>query len=371
MLLFFILKLIKMKSLNSKYLSRIDHLRFIAATFVVFVHSYSAFGGGNSDNIFIKFMLSGDTGVTLFLVLSGFLFTIISDGGKKNIEYKKFIFNRFIRIFPLLSIAWITSMSLSRGTATFSDAMTVLLFSNLQTSPLLAHFGQTWTIAVEFQFYLIFPFLALFLNRYGVKYIIYLSLFWLMWRTMIVTIYGGTLVGDGYLNNHYYYLTMLGRFDQLLIGMIFGYLYINYSDKFKNPLFMILSTALVFISLLAFRGESLWYIPTPYVTSLSYVEGVVWGIFILSYLSAAINIPQIIDYSLSKLGEVSFSEYILHGVVLYSFKKEFGILNLMENQNINAIMNFLILFPIVILFSKICFELIEKPFLGFRKKYAK
>ncbi|MEB1081750.1 acyltransferase [Citrobacter portucalensis] len=234
-----------MKSLNSKYFSRIDHLRFIAATFVVFVHSYSAFGGGDSDNIFIKFMLSGDTGVTLFLVLSGFLFTIISDGGKKNIEYKKFIFNRFIRIFPLLSIAWITSMSLSRGTATFSDAMTVLLFSNLQTSPLLAHFGQTWTIAVEFQFYLIFPFLALFLNRYGVKYIIYLSLFWLMWRTMIVTIYGGNLVGDGYLNNHYYYLTMLGRFDQLLIGMIFGYLYIRYSNKFKNPLFMILSMALV------------------------------------------------------------------------------------------------------------------------------
>ncbi|MEB1081751.1 hypothetical protein VC892_17305 [Citrobacter portucalensis] len=96
-----------------------------------------------------------------------------------------------------------------------------------------------------------------------------------------------------------------------------------------------------------------------------------WGVFILSYLSAGINIPQIIDYSLSKLGEVSFSEYILHGVVLYSFKKEFGILNLIENQNTNAIMNFLIVFPIVILFSKICFELIEKPFLGFRKKYAK
>uniref|UniRef100_UPI0012FF997F acyltransferase family protein n=1 Tax=Escherichia coli TaxID=562 RepID=UPI0012FF997F len=119
-----------MKSLNSQYLSRIDHLRFFAATFVVFVHSYTAFGGKKSNNPFINFMLAGDTGVTLFLVLSGFLFTIISNGGKKDISYKSFIFNRFIRIFPLLSVAWITAMSLSRGTATFSDALSLFLFSN-------------------------------------------------------------------------------------------------------------------------------------------------------------------------------------------------------------------------------------------------
>lgn len=84
MLIFFIFKWIKMKSLNSQYLSRIDHLRFIAATFVVFVHSYTAFGGKESSNPFINFMLAGDTGVTLFLVLSGFLFTIISDGEKRK-----------------------------------------------------------------------------------------------------------------------------------------------------------------------------------------------------------------------------------------------------------------------------------------------
>ncbi len=360
-----------MKSLNSQYISRIDHLRFIAATFVVFVHSYTVFGGKESGNPLINFMLAGDTGVTLFLVLSGLLFTIISNGGKKDISYKSFIFNRFIRIFPLLSVAWITAMALSRGTATFSDALSLFLFSNLQSSPLLAHFGQTWTIAVEFQFYLIFPFLALFLNRYGVRYIVYLSLFWLAWRSMIVAIYGGELGSDSYLNNHYYYLTMLGRFDQLLIGMVFGYIYINYKDKFANPIFIIASSAIVFFSLLALRSEGLWYIPTPYVTSLSYLEAFMWGVFVLSYLSSSIKIPYIIDNALSKLGEVSFSEYILHGVVLYSFHKTFGVPRFVENDNINAVINFLILLPAILIFSKICFELIEKPFLGFRKKYAK
>lgn len=359
-----------MKSLNSAYLSRIDHIRFLAATLVVFVHTYTLFGGKESSNIIINLLLSGDTGVTLFLVLSGMLFTIISNGGKNNIEYKKFIFNRFVRIFPLLSVAWITAMAISRGTATFSDAMTVLLFSNLQTSPLLLHFGQTWTIAVEFQFYLIFPFLATFLNRYGVKYIISLSIFWLLWRTMIVSIYGGNIGSDNYLNNHYYYLTLLGRLDQLLIGIVFGYLYINFKNLFTNPILLLVSSLFICITILFLRSQGLWYIPTPYVSALSYFEAIAWGFFIICYISSNIKIPNMIDVALSKLGEVSFSEYILHTIVIYSFHDYFGIIKVTQSTNANAIINFLIILPIVLLFSKACFELIEKPFLGFRKKYT-
>ncbi|HAN3788435.1 TPA: hypothetical protein IFA02_004542 [Escherichia coli] len=96
-----------------------------------------------------------------------------------------------------------------------------------------------------------------------------------------------------------------------------------------------------------------------------------WGIFVFTYLSSSIKIPAIIDNGLSKLGEVSFSEYILHGVVLYSFHKKFGVPRFIDNDNVNAVINFLILLPAILIFSKICFELIEKPFLGFRKKYAK
>ena len=61
-----------MKSLNSQYLSRIDHLRFFAATFVVFVHSYTAFGGKKSNNPFINFMLAGDTELRYFWCLVDF-----------------------------------------------------------------------------------------------------------------------------------------------------------------------------------------------------------------------------------------------------------------------------------------------------------
>lgn len=77
-----------MKSLNSSYISRLDHIRFFAASMVVFVHTYTTFGGKLSDNYIIRFLLSGDTGVSLFLVLSGFLFTVISNCGNSTLIIK-------------------------------------------------------------------------------------------------------------------------------------------------------------------------------------------------------------------------------------------------------------------------------------------
>ncbi|MDM5136554.1 acyltransferase [Aeromonas salmonicida] len=359
-----------MKSTNIEYLSRIDHLRFLAASFVVFVHAYTLFGGQETNNFLIRFFLAGDTGVTLFLVLSGMLFTIIAKGGERTINYKFFIYNRVVRIFPLLLVAWITSMALARGTANVGDALSVLFFSNLQTSPLLTYFGQTWTIAVEFQFYLIFPFLALFLHRYGIGYIIKFSLFWLIWRVVIVAYFGDTLSSDKYLSNHYYYLTILGRLDQLLIGMVVGYLYIKKRDVFTHPILLLIASVIVFFGLIWLRDNGLWYIPTAYVTSFSYVEACMWGLFILCYTSCSIQIPTIIDRSLAKLGELSFSEYIFHGLILYSFHKAVGVISFVDNINLNAVLNFVVVLIVILVFAKMTYGLIEKPFFSFRKKYT-
>ena len=97
-----------MKSLNSSYFSRIDHLRFFAATLVIFHHFSGNIAvspdAGLITNFFITWLQKGSTGVSLFLFLTGFLFCIISDIGNKKINYKGFIYNRILRIFPLLSM---------------------------------------------------------------------------------------------------------------------------------------------------------------------------------------------------------------------------------------------------------------------------
>lgn len=66
--------------------------------------------------------------------------------------------------------------------------------------------GPIWTIAVEFQFYLIFPFLIMFFNKYKAKWILGLILLLICIRFMIV-----------YLNESsiYYnlYHSIVGRLD--------------------------------------------------------------------------------------------------------------------------------------------------------------
>lgn len=77
-----------MKSLNTNYFSRIDHLRFFAAALVLFHHFRGKITSEFPNTIdivgyvkyFVNFWaINGSSGVGLFLFLTGFLFCIISD----------------------------------------------------------------------------------------------------------------------------------------------------------------------------------------------------------------------------------------------------------------------------------------------------
>ena len=361
-----------MKGLESKYISRLDHLRFLAASLVVFVHVYSAAGGYNGhsqSNIFLKFFLSGNTGVTLFLVISGFIFTVITKAGKEDINYKLFLFNRIKRIAPLLIVALVISISLNRATVTFNDVMSMFFLSNMADSPLIKTFGPTWTIAIETQFYLIVPFLLSFLNKNGIKYIISLSLFWVLIRALLILTYQKSLGAEPEFG-HYSYLTMIGRFDQLLIGMIAGYLYLNHKQFFSSKLLLIASIAIVFFAISRIYKLDAWNSLKPSSVILTYIEAVVWALFILSYNCASIKIPEWLDNILSKLGEVSYSQYILHVLLIGFISSYTGWPELIVDPKLNAVFNFLIFLPVILAFSKISYELIEKPFLQMRKKYV-
>ncbi|EEU9533632.1 acyltransferase family protein [Escherichia coli] len=357
-----------MKSKNISYMPRVDHLRFYAVTLVILVHTYMAAGGGASNNIFMFPVIFGSTGVTLFLVLSGFLFTLISDCGKKEIKYGGFIYNRILRVFPLLILASFTSMAITRDTSTIIDFLSSFLFSNLSHTPMSKLFGPTWTIAVELQFYLIFPFLIVFVRNFGVKYLLGLIFFWLVWRALIVYSINPTGVA---IDNGFYYLTIIGRMDQFLVGMIAAFAYSRYKEKLSSPILLIMSATCVLLMLYYLPIVGVWYTPRPFRSAIGVVEPICWALFVVSYLSVKFNSFSWLSYVASKLGELSYSAYITHGLVLFIFEYNKLWISFTEYSNINAVLNgALLVIPCVMVVSWLSFTFVEKPFLTLRKSYS-
>jgi len=352
---------------NHTYLSRLDHLRFFAISLVVFMHFSNGIDKPDSVNSFVDFLYlwikSGSTGVSLFLVISGFIFCVITDAGEKNIDYKKFITNRVFRILPLLLVIFFIIITINRENSTPLDILRVLTLQLNTGNPYtgwgnnIFPSGPIWTIAVEFQFYLIFPFIINIMHKQGTSKIFLFMLCMIIIRSLIVL----SSSSNSY-DNLYHSIT--GRLDQFLWGVLFGYYYIKQKGKgFKIPqsLSMIFLGLLIVSMLMIYRSHSNFY----NIFSFN-IEALGWSLFLMGYLTLNIKFFGLIDSSLAYLGGLSYSLYLTHlpvGLIL-SHK-----LSNHLHFNNSLFFTILIIFPVCIFISWITFNGIEKPFLMMRKKY--
>ena len=100
-----------MRSEQTAYLERLDHLRLLAAALVVCFHAFHRqVGDLKPDNPLLSLIDEGHTGIGLFMVISGFIFTVISHGSA--IDYAGFLRNRLVRIYPLYVFAVFLTLSL-------------------------------------------------------------------------------------------------------------------------------------------------------------------------------------------------------------------------------------------------------------------
>ncbi|TCB94620.1 acyltransferase family protein [Enterobacter wuhouensis] len=358
-----------MQTKNLGYLSRLDHLRFVAASLVAFLHfrgnipSFDPNGNGISWFLY-QWINSGATGVSLFLVLSGFIFCVITDAGRNKVEYKQFITNRILRIFPLVIFVFFIAMTIHGSMVSIADILRLVLlqfntgFSAnewMGKEPILV---PMWTLAVEFQFYLIFPFIALFIGRYGIKYAFNMLAMIIFIKFMIVNSYGDSTY-------HELYKSLVGRLDQFLIGIITGHIYLSQKSKKRMllPSFAMLIVSVIAISMYTVSGKSPFII---FNFSLT-IEAVLWAFVAYSYIMLPLKIVPILDSCLSYLGALSFSMYLMHIPVGRFIQQNLGAYIKDFNPVITTAF---IIMPAIIMVSIITFTLIEKPFINLRKGYV-
>ncbi len=221
--------------------------------------------------------------------------------------------------------------------------------------------GPIWTIAVEFQFYLLFPFFALFLSKYGLRYLIAVVILIMGIR------YNVALIRPTSYYNFYH--TILGRLDQFVLGMIFAVLYKRKYFEFLSSKLVSLFVVLSALCLLLFMFTHFTNKNIPIFISLSFtIEGILWGMVVVSYLK--VRLPEInwINVGLAKLGEISFSLYLLHLPISDMLNKLFGLKGA-TTLGESLMMSSLKLIPIILI-SFLTFYVIEKPFMSLRVRYT-
>lgn len=357
------------------YYKNLDFLRFIAV-FLVLAQHWLLQG---------FFLDIGKIGVTVFFVLSGFLITGILLKSKQDIEDKKlsvkkaianFYVRRSLRIFPIyfLLIGFLFVMNYEIVTSNFIWFLTYT--SNIKTfidQNWMASLGPLWTLAVEEQFYFIWPALIFFVQKKNTKKLLIICmLIGPLFRLCAM------LLAIKFFDNVNLYVSsitlMPSNIDLFAIGGVLAY-NIRYKENIVSipRRFILLFSFLLFIPVIYFKGSIFYHIFFVWIIAI-------WSFFIISYLIKENNVVSnsIFQFKpFSFLGKISYGLYLYHGPFFFIFAIiSFAELKLFKNQVLFADYHkfnqfiFLKNVSYLILFATISWYTIEKP-INKLKKYFK
>lgn len=154
---------------GDRHIVQLDGLRAVAIVCVMIWHFL------DHSNPLVQFVQWGWVGVRLFFVLSGFLITGILLRAREQLQsadhttgrtLRNFYIRRFLRIFPVyyafVFALFLVHPDMRRNLAWFVTYLQNVMFAVDGQFSIGAHL---WTLAVEEQFYLIWPWLILYLPQ--------------------------------------------------------------------------------------------------------------------------------------------------------------------------------------------------------------
>lgn len=260
---------------------------------------------------------SGFIGVDIFFVISGFLMTkiILSSFSKGNFNIWDFYKRRIIRIIPaLLGLVIIFSLLifffLQPQIVNFlrSAFSSVLFFSNIyyylnngyfDSSSQYNFLLHSWSLSVEWQFYLIYPLILLLLKK---LYTTKKNIFILVFLALAFISFCSMLIHGKYDPDFSFYIFYPRAWEMMLGGLAF--LLENKMQKVtkKVKLFLALTSLSAIISFIFFFHSSSW--PSSYALIPVFFTALLIS---LNYEFTAYK-NKLVTY----LGNISYSLYLYH-----------------------------------------------------------
>ena len=362
------------------YIKAFDGLRGLAILAVMFHHYTFYIKPDNTlEKLFIYFSHLGTYGVDLFFVLSGFLITgILLDSKGTPHFFRNFYLRRILRIFPLyytyLILTFLVFPTVFKLYPTFEN-LWILFFTYCSNFIIVktgqwmhSHLNPTWSLAIEEQFYIIWPFLVFFFNRNRFK------------KLCLLIICGAILCRFAMWSTGYNYISIyaftLCRMDSLALGAYFATLIRepSYNSEHMNKYAKEITVILLCVFLFLFRGNL--HRENFQVSVFGYL---LVDLFMLQVLIFALYAPPgsyAQNFFSSKLlvffGKYSYAIYIFHYPVREIVRRLF--INLKVNEFLGTAIYSQLAFYIVastlsVLTALVSWNLLEKHALKLKKHF--
>lgn len=369
------------------FFPNLDGLRFIAFFMVYLWHAFEdAFTSLGIENVYINNLFytfaNGKTGVSIFFVLSGFLITylILSEiNFKGRLDVKSFYIRRSLRIWPLYYLVLliifilipmvIKLMHLDWGKYDMNPLMYVIYLSNFDVLRIYQQGGNdflpstvTWSVAIEEQFYLVWPLLFAFTNPKFIKWI---------FPAVLVSSYLFRMMN--YQDEDVLYFHTFSVCGDLALG---GYAaWLSLYNKTFLSYFKYQSKTVRIFSYLA--GIIMLYVLQLWQSGYMYAFGRLFQTAFFTYIILDQNFSGStwLKFSnskfMSRLGKYTYGLYLFHPLVLVLLTTVIAkVFHIDIGNTLNLFVIGLAAFPLSVIISYLSYRYFESRFLKLKMKFA-
>lgn len=348
------------------YHPELDGLRCLAVCLVLVSHLPAIANVAMWDGVKLlgSAMRAGYLGVDIFFVLSGFLITriLLMDRGKQTFDViRLFYIKRFLRIFPIFYLTviycWLfLSVPISETLANLFYISNYYYSVVDRASPL----RHTWSLSVEEQFYLFWPFLVLLVPLARLNAVI---IFGTLTTVLVSALLAYALLSADTVN----LLMVRGvmfRFLSLAAG---AFLALHFERVMQMKVWPMLVCAIVIFPPLQLMIR-IWSGPLSELVLLFVFTGWSVAIFLSVLLCSRSDnfVRKVFQARVSVyIGQISYGIYLYHLVILHQ-------MNLRDGYRDSAVplWEFSLAIALTLGVSMVSFHLLEAPLLGLKSRIA-